>query len=94
MEKFTHGIMVINPNEPPEEDNYSVVHFVGYWHEPTDVDANHLREELRVDPEFELRDIVDELVMYPATKDCLKYYNDMGEIDGIFDKNFPKEKLN
>lgn len=86
--------MVINPNEPSEGDYYNIVHFAGYWQEPTDADADHLREELRNDPEFELQDIADELVMYPATQDCLKYYNDMGETDGIFEKNFPKEKLN
>lgn len=86
MKKFTHGIMVINPNEPLEDDNYNVVHFVGYWQEPTDADADYLREELRNDPEFKLQNIVDELVMYRATEDCLKFYNDQAEADMIFDE--------
>lgn len=99
MEKFKYGIMVIDPLNPLDvDDDVTVIHFVGYWEEPKDwdVEADRLREELRVDPMFEeYWEIVDRLMMYPATEDCLKYYNDMGEKDGIFeDKNIWKEKLN
>jgi hypothetical protein len=88
MKRFTHGIMVIDPLNPDDDDdNVTVIHFVGYWKEPTDEDADRLREELRIDPDFKnYRDIVDRLIMYPATKDCLKYYNDQAEADGIFDE--------
>jgi hypothetical protein len=96
MEKFKYGIMVIDPLNPEDMDseNVTVIHFVGYWDEPQDwdVEADRLREELRTDPDFEYyRDIVDRLLMYPATEDCLKYYNDMVDTD---DKNIWKEKLN
>jgi len=100
MEKFKCGIIVIDPLNPEDmgTENTTVIHFVGYWEEPKDwdVEADRLREELRTDPDFEYyRDIVDRLMMYPATEDCLKFYNDMGEIDGIFDdKNIWKEKSN
>lgn len=99
MEKFKYGIMVINPLNPIDMDseNATVIHFVGYWNEPEDWDAeaDRLREELRTDPEFEeYREIVDRLLMYPATEECLKYYNDMGEADGIIDDNVWKEKMN
>jgi hypothetical protein len=99
MEKFKYGIMVVDPLNPEDVDeDVTVIHFVGYWEEPEnwDVEANRLREELRTDPDFEYyRDIIDRLLFYPATPDCLKYYNDMGEADGIFDdKNIWKEKMN
>ena len=97
MKRFTHGIMVVDPLNPDDigSDKTAVIHFVGYWSEPADwdVEANRLREEFRNDPEFGLQDIADRLVMYPATPDCLNYYNDMDEIDGIL-HDFPKEKLN
>jgi hypothetical protein len=88
MKKFTHGIMVIDPLNPVDvnDENVTVVHFVGYWKKPNDADADRVREELRNDPDFELRDIVDRLVMYPATEGCLKYYNDQAEADGIFNE--------
>lgn len=93
MEKFKYGIMVIDPQKV-SEDGYEVIHFVGYWEEPKDADIINLREELRNNPEFGLTDIIDRLEMYPATPDCLKFYNDMGEADGMFDDGFPIEKLN
>ena len=92
MEKFKYGIMVIDPKNLSEDDAYEVVHFAGYWQEPTDVDADNLREELRNDPEFELQDSVDRLIMYPATEDCLKFYNDICEADGVFDEITSKKK--
>jgi hypothetical protein len=50
MEKFTHGIMVVDPENPDDigSDNTTVIHFVGYWQEPPDWDAeaSRLREEL------------------------------------------------
>ena len=100
MEKFTHGIMVIDPLNPEDfgGENLTVIHFVGYWSEPADWDAEaeRLREELRNDPDFEYyREIVDRLIMYPATEGCLKYYNNMTGADEVFDdKNVWKEKLN
>ena len=100
MEKFKYGIMVIDPAnlEDIGSDDATVIHFVGYWEEPEDwdVEADRLREELRNDPEFEeYWEIVDRLLMYPATEECLKHYNDMGEEDGIIDdNNIWKDKLN
>ena len=99
MEKFKYGIMVIDPLNPIDvDDDATVIHFVGYWEEPLDwdVEADRLREELRNDLEFEeYWEIIDRLMFYPATEECLKHFNDMGEEDGIFnDKNIWKEKLN
>ena len=86
MEKFKYGIMVVDPKNPENtNENLITIHFAGYWKKPTDADADNLREELRNDLEFELRDAVDRFVMYPATKGCLEFYNAQAEADGIFD---------
>jgi len=77
----------LNP-EDFKSENFTVIHFVGYWEEPAnwDAEADRLREELRTDPNFEdYKEVIDRLLFYPATEDCLKYYNEMGEADGIFD---------
>ena len=86
MEKFKYGIMVIDPKKPLPNGDYKVIHFVGYWEElDWDVEAERLREELRTDPDFEYyREIVDRLLFYPATEDCLKFYNDMSGANTIF----------
>ena len=99
MNKFTHGIMVIDPlnTDDLDSENVSVVHFVGYWSEPKDWDAeaNRLREELRTDPDEYYRPMIDRLLFYPATADCLKYYNDICEEDGCFtDEKVWKERMN
>ena len=85
--------MVIDPAIVDENGDYEIIHFVGYWEEPKDwdVEADRLREELRTDPDFDYEESIDRLLMYPASVDCLEYYNDMGEADGIFDENFPEK---
>lgn len=99
MEKFKCGIMVIDPLNPDDliGDDVTVIHFVGYWNEPKDwdVEADRLREELRTDPEFEKYwESADRLIMYPATEDCLEFYNKMIEPDGIFeDKKILERKI-
>lgn len=84
MKKFTHGIVVVNPIDVDENGKYPVVHFVGFWSEPTETDFEHIIEELRTDPDFELMDIADDLDYYPADEECVKYHNDMVEKDGAF----------
>lgn len=77
MEKFTHGIMVVKPSEA-NEFGVPVVHFVGYWNEPTIVDVDSLVDELSTDVKFGL--IEDQLngllEYYPATEEILNYYNE------------------
>jgi hypothetical protein len=91
MEKFKYGIMVIDPLNPDDlgTENVTVIHFVGYWEKlDWDIEAERLREELRTDPDFTdyFKDIADRLKFYPATEDCLKYYNDMDEINKFLDE--------
>ena len=61
MNRFTHGIVVINPNVVDENGDYPVVHFVGYWDEPAQEDFESLKKELETDEDFGLRDILNEL---------------------------------
>lgn len=90
MKNFTHGMMVVDPLNPDDLgcENVTVIHFIGFWEEPKDWDilADNLREELRTDPDFiYYRNIVDRLLFYPATEDCLKHYNEMAKNEGAFD---------
>jgi len=84
MRKFTHGIMVLNVKRTTENGDYPVVHFVGYWEEPTKEDIEHIKNELKNDPAFRFRDIFDELEFFAATQDCLDYYNNQIEEDDVF----------
>jgi hypothetical protein len=84
MKKFTHGIMVLHTKTKTENGDYPVVHFVGYWEEPTEIDLKNLKIELKNDPEFDLRNVFDELEFFPATQGCLDFYNDQIEKDDVF----------
>lgn len=69
-----YGIIVVDPKQ--EGDMLDIIHFVGYWKEPTIDDANELREELRNDEEFGLTDIIDTLQILPAPEDIVRHYVD------------------
>ena len=74
-EKFTHGIMVIDPKNPNEDGSIPVRHFVGYWEEPDEDAVMDLYDELKTDKEFGLTEIIDDLELVPATEDVLEYFN-------------------
>jgi hypothetical protein len=59
-----YGLMVIDPTQ--EGEMMDILHFVGYWKEPTIVDATNLRKELMSDEEFGLTEIVHRLDILPA----------------------------
>jgi hypothetical protein len=44
-----YGLIVLDPNQEGKFKN--ILHFVGYWEEPTKEDAAHLHEELNTDVE-------------------------------------------
>jgi hypothetical protein len=58
------GLIAVNPTQ--EGDMLDVLHFCGYWNQPTLVDVDSLREELKSDPDFGLTDIADRLDIIPA----------------------------
>ena len=79
--------MVLHTGTKTENGDYSVVHFVGYWKKPTETDLESLKNELKTDPQFGLCNVFDELKFFPATQDCLDYYNKQVEKDDIFNDN-------
>lgn len=74
-EKFTHGIMVIDPENLNEDGSIPVYHFVGYWEEPNENAVMDVYEELRSDEEFGLTEKIDELEIVPATQEVIEYFN-------------------
>jgi|AntRauMFilla1563_2_1112583.scaffolds.fasta_scaffold71374_2 hypothetical protein len=81
IEKFTHGIMVIDPKNPNEDGSIPVRHFVGYWEEPQEEDVQSLYDELRTDEELGLTETIDELELAPATQEVLKHFNSLNYHD-------------
>ena len=59
-----YGLIVIDPTQ--ESEMMDIIHFVGYWEEPTKEDALSLREELMIDEEFGLTEIAHRLDILPA----------------------------
>ena len=67
-----YGLMVIDPTQ--EGEMMDILHFVGYWNEPTKADADSLREELISDVEFGLTEIAHRLAIFPAPDYIVKHY--------------------
>ena len=59
-----YGLIVIDPIQ--EGEMMDIIHFVGYWEEPTKEDAISLREELMTDEVFGLTEIAHRLDILPA----------------------------
>jgi hypothetical protein len=77
MEKFTHGIMVVNPKITDENGDVNVLHFAGYWEQPTSEDVLSLMDELETDETFGLTEMAQagELEYYPASPEILDHFN-------------------
>lgn len=59
-----YGLIVIDPTQ--KDEMMDILHFAGYWNEPTKKDADLLREELMTDEEFGLTEIAHRLDILPA----------------------------
>jgi hypothetical protein len=73
MDKFTHGLIVVDPKNI-KDDMLDILHFVGYWGEPTSRDVESLRLELRDDETFGLQDVWDQLEILPAPEEVVAEY--------------------
>jgi len=73
--KITHGLIVVDPTQ--EGEHFDILHFAGYWQQPSKKDADLLREELRTDPEFGLQEIADRVDILPAPPDILEHFKSM-----------------
>ena len=58
------GLIAIDPDQ--EGEMKDILHFCGYWEQPTPVDAESLRKELVENPEFGLTEIAHRLDIIPA----------------------------
>lgn len=67
-----YGLMVVDPTQ--EGEMMDIIHFVGYWKEPTKNDAAQLREELMTDEEFGLTEIAHRLDILPAPDYIVKEF--------------------
>ena len=75
MDKFTHGIMVIDHSQIHDDGHLSVVHFVGFWTEPSDADFTMVKNEVETNPKFGLVEIAEHLELIPATQDAIDFFN-------------------
>jgi hypothetical protein len=67
-----YGLIVIDPTQ--EGEMLDILHFVGYWVEPTKTDADSLRQELLTDEEFGLTEIAHRLDILPAPDYIVQEY--------------------
>lgn len=69
---FKYGLMVVDGRQ--DDEMIDIIHFVAYAEKPTKVDADNLMGEFKTDASLGLSDIVEHLVILPATPDVTEYY--------------------
>lgn len=72
--RFTHGLVVIDPANDTSEQR-AVIHFVGFWTEPSEEDIAELKNELKTSEEFGLQEIADTLLIESADQTVVDYMN-------------------
>lgn len=78
-----YGLMVIDPSQ--EGEMLDILHFVGYWEQPTQQDADMLREELKTDESFGLTEMADKVIIIPAPDDIVKeFIENIDESNSLF----------
>ena len=70
LEEVTHGLIAIDPTTA-KDGKVDILHFCGYWSEPSKSDAKHLLEELSTDEEFGLTEIAHRLQILPAPQEII-----------------------
>lgn len=68
---------MVDRKNPNEDGTIPVVHFVGYWEEPSENDVYGLYNELKTDEELGFVDTIDELDLVPASQDVLNHFNNL-----------------
>ena len=72
IQDIKYGLIVVDPEQ--EGDMLTILHFVGYWDQPTQRDVDSLREELMTDEEFGLTEIAYRLDILPAPDYIIQEY--------------------
>lgn len=73
-----YGLIVVDPDTADDDGMMDIIHFVGFWDEPTSIDIESLRKELGEDEEFGLCEIIDRLVILPAPSEIVDLYRNGG----------------
>lgn len=78
-----YGLMVLDPSQ--EGEMLDILHFVGYWEQPTQQDVDMLREELKTDESFGLTEMADKVIIIPAPDDIVKeFIENIDESNSLF----------
>jgi hypothetical protein len=73
MEKFKYGLVVFDPEQEGEE--IEILHFIGYYHQPTEEDFNRLRQALLNESVFDTQDIAERLEIVEAPEHVVELFN-------------------
>jgi hypothetical protein len=63
LQDIRYGLIALDSTQEGEKE---ILHFCGYEHPPTQVDADSLLEELVTDPQFELTERAESLIILSA----------------------------
>jgi hypothetical protein len=93
-----YGLVVVDKRnmEESKDGMVNVLHFCGYWREPTQEDVNGLMHELATTPEFGVMDIIEHIGIYDATPELVAEYNAdiiSGKISEIPEEEIKAEEL-
>ena len=72
LNKFTHGLVIIDPSQNEENGDRTIIHFVGYWSKPNNDDVTNLKKELISDFDMDEKFIVEE-----ASEGVVNHYNNL-----------------
>jgi len=67
-----YGLIAVDPKQ--EGDMLTILHFTGYFEEPTQIDVDNLRKELAEDKSFGLTLLMDQLEILPAPQYIVDRY--------------------
>jgi hypothetical protein len=70
--EIKYGLIAIDPEQKGEM--LDILHFCGYWNQPTKIDADLLRKELMEDNSFGLTEIAQRLDILPCPEDILQEF--------------------
>ena len=74
--EIKYGLIVLSQKDL-EKDIYEILHFVGYDEEPTDLNIEQLRDELKTDESFGLTGMWDDLIIIRASEETVEEYREI-----------------
>ena len=75
LKEITHGIIAYTLNGTKNNQYIEILHFCGYWQEPTEIDFSNLKKELNTDPSFNLVGRIDkDVFLMKSSPEIIKFY--------------------